>query len=208
MAEDAAGDPGGDRGDGRVRVWCLRHAESQVVAADMAGAALMAPLTARGRRLAAAAARALAGETVARVYCSPMPRARQTAEILAAALAVDVATLSELAEAGVGEQVLRAWVVERDLGRRAEDGEYGWQVVARVAAAFQRIAGAHPGQTVAVVGHVASLTVGLGRLCALGGAVWGTPLPHARPFLVELDDPAWRCREWPGAADAPGSAPP
>ena len=45
-----------------------------------------------------------------------------------------------------------------------------------------------------------SLTVALGRLCSLGPAVWGTPLPHARPFLVEWDGRAWRCPAWP----APG----
>ncbi|MGH2352459.1 MAG: hypothetical protein ACRDJN_12690, partial [Chloroflexota bacterium] len=44
---------------------------------------------------------------------------------------------------------------------------------------------------------VASLTVALGRLCALGSGVWGTPLPHARPFLVEWDGHAWRCPTWP-----------
>lgn len=93
--------------------------------------------------------------------------------------------------------MLRAWVVERDLGRRAADGETGQQVVARVTAAFQMIAGAHPGETVAVVGRLASLTVALGRLCALGAGVWGTPRPHARPFLVEWDGHAWRCPTWP-----------
>jgi broad specificity phosphatase PhoE len=66
-----------------------------------------------------------------------------------------------------------------------------------VTAAFQKIASAHPGETVAVVGHVASLTVALGRLCSLGSGVWGTPLPHARPFLVEWDGQAWHCPAWP-----------
>ena len=64
-------------------------------------------------------------------------------------------------------------------------------------AAFQKIASTHPGETVAVVGHVASLTVTLGRLCSLGSRVWGTPLPHARPFLVEWDGHAWHCPRWP-----------
>ena len=94
-------------------------------------------------------------------------------------------------------EALRAWVVERELGRRATDGETGCEVVARVAAAFQKIAAAHPGETVAVVGHVASLTVALGWLCSLGPAVWGTPLPHGRPFLVEWDGQAWYCSTWP-----------
>ena len=105
--------------------------------------------------------------------------------------------MPELVEVGCTAEVLRAWVVEQDLRRRVADGETGHQVVARVTAAFQQIAGAHPGETVAVVGHVASLTVALGRLCSLGSRVWGTPLPHARPFLVEWDGHAWHCPTWP-----------
>ena len=105
--------------------------------------------------------------------------------------------MPELVEVGCSADVLRAWVLEQDLARRAADGETGQQVVARVTAAFQQIAGAHPGGTVAVVGHVASLTVALGRLCALGAQVWGRPLPHARPFLVEWDGTAWHCAAWP-----------
>ena len=119
--------------------------------------------------------------------------------------------MSELVEVGIGKHegtadpavrkhtadVLHAWVVQQDLGQRVADGETGHEVLARVTAAFQYIAGTHPGETVVVVGHVASLTVTLGRLCALGSRVWGTPLPHAQPFLVEWDGHAWHCPAWP-----------
>ncbi|RVX46744.1 alpha-ribazole phosphatase/probable phosphoglycerate mutase [Nonomuraea polychroma] len=200
---------------GRVRVWCLRHGESANVIAGIAGAVPTAPLTARGRRQAIAAAQALAGEPLARIYASTALRARQTAELLATAPTVDIAEMPELVEVGIGQhegtsdpsirahtaEVLRAWIIDQDLGRRVADGESGRQVVARVTAAFRQIADLHPGETVAVVGHVASLTVTLGRLCALGTRVWGKPLPHAHPFLVEGDGHAWSCPAWPGAAD-------
>ncbi|MGV9377233.1 histidine phosphatase family protein [Nonomuraea sp. NPDC003707] len=63
----------------------------------------------------------------------------------------------------------------------------------------------HPGQmaacgsgTVALVGHVGSLTAGLSVLCpGLGEQVWGAPLPHAVPFPVEWDGRSWRCASWP-----------
>jgi broad specificity phosphatase PhoE len=196
-----------------VRLWCLRHAESENVTAGRAGAVPTAPLTDRGRDQAIATARTLAHEPITRVYSSTALRARQTAELLAASPARAVATMPELTEVGIGAyegttdpavhartaEVLRAWIVGPDLGRRVADGESGHEVVARVTAALQKIAVTHPNETVAVVGHVASLTVTLGRLCALGSRVWGTPLPHAEPFLVEWDGRAWHCPAWPGA---------
>ena len=188
----------------RVRVWCLRHAEAEHVATGPA-AVPTTPLTARGRHQAIAAAQQLAAEPISRIYASTALRARQTAELLATALGaaapgrqgLPITALPGLVEVGCTADVLRAWVVEQALGQRAANGETGQQVVARVTAALQQIAGAHPGETVAVVGHVASLTVALGRLCSLGSGVWGTPLPHARPFLVEWDGHAWRCPTWP-----------
>jgi alpha-ribazole phosphatase/probable phosphoglycerate mutase len=189
---------------GGMRVWCLRHADAQHGTAGIAGAA---PLTARGRHQAIAAAQTLAGEPITRIYCSTALRARQTAALLAPVLTVDVTALPELVEVDVTARVLRAWIVEQDLGLRSAGGESGCQVVARVTAAFQRIALTHPGETVAVVGHVGSLSVALGRLCALGAMVWGTPLPHAHPFPVEWDGRTWRCPAWPGAADEPRSTP-
>ena len=171
----------------RVRVWCLRHAASEHGTPGTVGAIPDTPLTARGHRQALAAAQQLTAEPITRIYASTALRARQTAQLLATRLQLDVVALPELVEAGVGAPVLRAWIVEQDLGRRAADGETGQEVVARVTAAFQQIARAHPGETVAAVGHVASLTVALGRLCALGARVWGTPQLHARPFLVAWD---------------------
>jgi alpha-ribazole phosphatase/probable phosphoglycerate mutase len=191
----------------RVRVWCLRHAESES-GANVPGAGDDTPLTERGRGQAIAAARMLAAEPITGIYASTALRARQTAELLAAAPStlgtpgLSITVMPELVEVYCTAEALRVWVVERDLGRRAadgEDGETGQQVVARVTAAFQQIAGDHPGETVAVVGHVASLTVALGRLCSLGSVVWGTPLPHARPFLIEWHGRGWHCPAWPSA---------
>lgn len=184
----------------RVRVWCLRHAEAENV---ITGTAAMPspPLTAWGRHQAIDAAQKLAAEPITRIYSSTALRARQTAELLATALAtppgLHITAMPELVEVGCSADVLRAWVVGQDLGQRAADGETGHQVVARVTAAFQQIASAHPGETIVVVSHVASLTAALGRLCSLGSKVWGTPLPHARPFLVEWDGQTWRCPTWP-----------
>ncbi|WP_433653935.1 histidine phosphatase family protein [Nocardia sp. CA-128927] len=195
----------------RVRVWCLRHAESENVAGGIAGVVPAAPLTARGRREAMAAARVLGCEPVARIYCSTALRTQQTAAALASNASLDVVALAELTEVGIGKHegvsdpavrrqtadVLRAWIVERDLDQRVADGESGREVLARVDAAFRQIAATHSGEIVVVVGHVASLTLAVAWLCRLGSHVWGRPLPHAEPFLVEWDGSAWHCAAWP-----------
>jgi alpha-ribazole phosphatase/probable phosphoglycerate mutase len=195
----------------RARLWCLRHAESENVIGGVAGAVPRAPLTARGHEQAAAASQALAPEPIVKVYASTALRARQTADSLAAPLNLGVATMAELVEVGIGSaegtvdpvirtqtaEVLRAWVVHQDLDQRVADGETGHEVFARMSSAFAEIAARHPGETVAVVGHVATLTVAASLLCGLGSQVWGTPLPHAEPFLVEWDGQAWSCPAWP-----------
>jgi alpha-ribazole phosphatase/probable phosphoglycerate mutase len=194
----------------------MRHGESRNVVTGTAGAVPNAPLTARGRDQAAAASRALAADLPAAVYTSSALRARQTGAIVAGSAGIggDRRALPSLGEVGIGAlegstdpavhrrtaEVLHAWVVGRDLGPRVADGESGHDVLDRMTGAFEEIARAHPGGTVAVVGHVAALTVALSHLCDLGSAVWGTPLPHAEPFLVEYDGHAWHCRDWPTPA--------
>jgi 2,3-bisphosphoglycerate-dependent phosphoglycerate mutase len=185
----------------RVDVLCLRHAESENVLAGASGAVPLAPLTPRGEEQA----RALRlGVPVA--YASTALRARRTAELAAPAVRVR----DELVEIGLGARegvvdaglrretadVLRAWVVDGELGRRVADGETGHQVLERMAAGFAAVRdGGEP--RVGLVGHVGSLTLAVSALCGLGAAVWGRPLPHAVPFAVRWDGTHWRCPEWP-----------
>lgn len=222
-----------------ARVWCLRHGESENVAAEIAGALPRAPLTGYGRHQAVQAARALANEPIRRVYCSTALRALQTAEPLATAPGIRVESVPELVEVGIGRlegssdpavrrrtsDVLRSWVVERHLDEGVADGETGHEVLARMTTALQRIAQRHPGATVAVVGHVASLTVAVSHLCALGppsgerrypmpspssssgtatgGAVpRGRPKPNRHPPATTLTAQVGPCsRRLVGAAD-------
>ncbi|WP_412539444.1 histidine phosphatase family protein [Longispora sp. K20-0274] len=191
----------------RVRLVCLRHGQAENNVARTLGALPSAALTPDGRLQAEAAARQWHGEPVSRVYASTAVRARQTAEYFGR----DVHPVPELVEVGIGAGVdgtaaearaaaaetLRAWVVDRALDERYLGGETGREVAGRVGSALAAIAAAHPGGTVVVVGHVASLTVGLGVLCGLGAEIWGRPLPHAVPFVVERTAGQWRCPAWP-----------
>jgi alpha-ribazole phosphatase/probable phosphoglycerate mutase len=201
-----------------VRIWCLRHGESANVVDGLCGAVPWAALTATGRTQATAAAAALTAYTPvpARVYTSTALRAVQTAEIIATRLGHSVrpVRLDDLVEVGIGSsegaadpatraetaRVLHAWTVLGDLNVRVADGETGHQVLARMRVALEGIAEQNPGGTVALVGHVASLTAALSNLCGIGHQVWGRPLPHATPFAVDRHERTWRCSLWPAPA--------
>ena len=191
---------------------CLRHAESDNVARQQAGALPAAHLTPRGQGQAAAAAGQLRGQHAGMIYASSALRSRQTAAIIARDLGLEVAVLPALSEVTAGSkegatdpatrlltaQVLKAWIVHGDLGARVADGETGHDVAARVTAALEQIAAACPRQTAIVVGHVASLTTGISMLCHNGPALWGSPLPHAIPFPLTRDGARWQV-QWPAA---------
>jgi broad specificity phosphatase PhoE len=193
-----------------TRLWCLRHGQSQNVVLGTAGALPHAAQTGLGRSQATAAAALLDGERIEGVYCSRAVRARDTA----AAFGGDPVPLAGLDEVHLGRAegatdpatlaqtaaVLHAWLLG-DRRQRVADGESGHDVLARVAGALALVAGTHRGGTAVVVGHVASLTVGLASLCGLGDRVSGAPLPHAVPFLVETDGLRWRCEHWPSTVD-------
>ena len=197
------------------RLTCLRHAESANVLAQQAGALPSAPLTAKGRDQAAAAADRLhAGDSglIQAVYASDAVRAGQTAEVIAARLGLQVIVLPELSEVALGRaegatdpavlqqtaDVLKAWL-SGDLRARVADGEYGYEVAARMISAVARIAADCAGREAVVIGHVASLTVGVSQLCGNGSALWGKPLPHAVPFPLIREDTRWRVN-WPGSS--------
>lgn len=123
-------------------------------------------LVALGVLQAKAAARALAALPVSRVYCSPLRRARATAEFVAGALALPAEVEPELIEADVGEWSGLAWdEIERRWPRecaafRADAERHGYlggenlaQVRDRVLPVVERLVAAHPGEVVAVVGH-------------------------------------------------------
>ncbi|HEY9391190.1 MAG TPA: histidine phosphatase family protein [Mycobacteriales bacterium] len=208
---------------GAMRVLCLRHGESVDNAAGVLSSGPPgAPLSPAGQAQAERAVPALRRAGVARVYTSPAIRAGQTAQIAATRLGVPVQVLADLTEYGLGEYegttdpaararsatVMRAWIVDGDLDVRLPGGETGRQIAVRFTRAMATIADRHPGQTVAVVSHVGTLSVGLVGLCEGLGAdrVWGRILPHAVPFPVDFDGTSWRCPTWPTARPADATA--
>jgi broad specificity phosphatase PhoE len=123
------------------------------------------PLNAAGRAQSAGLAEALADEPIARVYTSPLRRARETAELVAERLGLEVEPLEALREIDVG-----SWsgLTRREVGERFpesyarwleraphgfEDGETYEELAARVIPALHAMAEAHPSETLLIVTH-------------------------------------------------------
>jgi broad specificity phosphatase PhoE len=123
------------------------------------------PLNAAGRAQSVELAEALADEPIARVYTSPLRRARETAELVAERLGVEVEPLEALCEIDVGSWMglTRDEVAERfpegyaSWLERAphgfEDGETYEELAARVLPALRTLAEVHPSATLLVVTH-------------------------------------------------------
>ena len=83
-------------------VHCVRHGESEFNSEGRVQGHLDVPLSALGRRQAAAVATALAAETSEIIFASPLRRARETAEIIARQLGLLIETDPRLKEINVG----------------------------------------------------------------------------------------------------------
>ena len=145
-------------------------------------------LTERGReqvrRVAAYLARAHA-DAVA-VYTSPLQRAQQTAQPIAAALGIaPVVPSPALAEFGIGilENELYTDLaghhrfferIEADLAWAPSGGESLGSVADRVVGAWRGIVAAHPGAKVVVVSHGAVVAAGLASLVDRDPRRWGS----------------------------------
>jgi 2,3-bisphosphoglycerate-dependent phosphoglycerate mutase len=108
-------------------------------------------------------ARSLAAELaeveIDAVYTSDLSRARVTAEVVAAAKGLEVRLDPRLRERSFGswEGLGREEIVARREAEEDHDGESDEQVRARVLAAIDEIAEAHPGEQVLVVSHGGAL---------------------------------------------------
>jgi probable phosphoglycerate mutase len=140
----------------------LRHGQTPMSVEKRFSGAVEASLTDVGQAQVVATAQRLDGVTFDAVYCSPLKRARQTADALGRDYAVD----EDLREAEFGAwegltfgevrerypDELDAWLADPSVP--PPGGESIVASVARVVAARDRIAAAHPGGTVLVVTHV------------------------------------------------------
>ncbi len=83
-------------------MYCIRHGESTYNAQGRVQGHLNIPLSELGRRQAAAVAEVCQGFDAEAIFCSPLRRARETAEPIAAALALPIREEPALIEIKVG----------------------------------------------------------------------------------------------------------
>ena len=162
-----------------LRLFVLRHGETDSSRTRRFTGACDVGLTARGQQQADAAAVALAGLPVHAVYASPMERTRSFAEVIAKPHQIPVQLDARFAEMRFGD-----WEgLTRDEAATAHPDLYaGWRrapetvtppggeplssVAARVAAGIGELPSRHPDQTVVLVTH--AIVVRLIVLEALG----------------------------------------
>jgi len=130
------------------------------------GRRLDPPLDAIGRRQVTALADALSNKQIAAAFSSPMRRARETAELLAAPHGAPCRVIDSIDEIDVGaweglawEQVHDRWptearAFENDCSKQGYlGGEDFCQLAARVVPALEALRSDFAGKTIVVVGH-------------------------------------------------------
>jgi alpha-ribazole phosphatase len=165
------------------------------------------PLNENGRNQARALAQKLKGYPFAAIHTSDLARAKETADILAATLRLQVICDPRLREINQGKwegqlvDAIKARYAELWQQRtvdpaslRPPGGETVEEVAKRVHAAMDDIARHHPGESVLVVSHGLALATVICTVRAI-------PLGQAYNVIPENGEPVWL--EWDGIAPAP-----
>jgi len=142
----------------------LRHGEHGLMGRVLPGRMPGVGLSERGRTEIAAVAERLAGEKIAALYSSPLQRTRESADIVAARLGLEIEFRDDLIELDFGEwtgatfEAIRAdprwqaWRTHRSLAR-IPGGESMRQVQRRIVEALMEMGEHHEGETVVAVSH-------------------------------------------------------
>ena len=159
------------------KLYLVRHGETASNAAGLwQGKHGDDPLNDRGRAQSLAAAKALCDSAASALYASDLRRAVETAGIIGEHLGLPVQIHAGLREYGFGDmegatttEALARWKAllsqwRTDPSAKPPGGESAVEFTLRVGAALQEIVDRHRDETVIVVAHGGSLSVGLAVL--------------------------------------------
>jgi probable phosphomutase (TIGR03848 family) len=186
MLEENKGKHSDGNGDGNgeekqpkpTTLLLVRHALNDWVGDRLAGWTPDVHLNDKGRAQAESLAQRLADQPITAVYASPLERAVETAQIIAAPHRLEVQIREGVGEVRYGEwtgQSLKelakedAWRVVQfyPSGARFPGGEAIREMQARAVAELDAIVAAHPSQTVVVVSHADVLKAALAHYVGL-----------------------------------------
>jgi broad specificity phosphatase PhoE len=159
-------------------VLLVRHAAHDRLDRVLCGRMPGVTLGEAGCSQAATLAERLGCEAVAAVYASPLARARETAELIARRLGLEVQVVDALNEIDLGDwsgrsfEELRGdshwqrWNTARSL-TRPPGGETMLEAQVRVVAAVERLCAAHPEESIVVVSHADVIKAALAHYLGL-----------------------------------------
>jgi len=188
-----------------TRLYLVRHGATQLTAEDRFSGAVGVDLSDEGREQVRCLARRLGNESIAAVYCSPLSRTTETAEILAGPHKLAPIPRDGLREISHGrwEGLTRREVEERFPDEYSawegdpftfapKEGESGLGVLARALPVIRDIVVAHPAETVLVVSHKATLRLILSSLLGFDARGYRDRLDQSPACLnvVDFKDPS------------------
>jgi broad specificity phosphatase PhoE len=183
-----------------TRVLLVRHGATQLTAEDRFAGEVGVDLSEEGRHQVEHLAVRLAHEPISTVYASPLSRTLETARILATPHGLGIEERAELREISHGrwEGLTRREVEQRFADEYAAwetdpftfapvGGESGLGVLARALPALRDIVASHPGQTVLVVSHKATIRILLSSLLGFDARGYRDRLDQSPACLNVLD---------------------
>jgi len=199
-----------------MRLYFARHGQSEAnVLHVISNRGLVHPLTELGRQQAMELAQALTNIPISKIYSSPLLRACQTAEIVAAALHLPVEIVDALREpdCGIAEgrsdeaawaehhRAWTEWLDERHYDYRIEGGESFNDLQARFMPFIDRSLKEHDTvDQLLLISHGALLIMMLSELLTNAAEVFAEPrsIPNTGTIVVERQAAGWVCVNWCG----------
>ena len=147
-----------------TRFLLIRHAVTDAIGKNLSGRMAGIHLNEEGEAQAQDLAHRLAVLPIEVIYCSPVDRARQTAEPIAKVLQLQTIMLADFQEIDYGEWTGENFAALSEAPRfalfnlfrsntRIPGGETMLEAQARFVSGLQKLAAKHAGRTVAVVSH-------------------------------------------------------
>ncbi|MEZ5594987.1 MAG: histidine phosphatase family protein [Pseudomonadales bacterium] len=172
----------------------IRHAESQP-SADVAEPDW--PLSDKGVVQASDLADQLEDFGIEHIYSSPFPRAIATVHPLATRLGFEPVRLPDLRERKLSDRQLPDWQEHvrrswQDFDYRAPGGETNRECQARIATCLGRLAGQHPGQTIAACSHGNLIAVFLHTIDPAFGHEQWAEMQNPAVFRLAYSSAGWR----------------